>query len=79
MLISPKAVGTASGILLALGLVPGLPHVAFLALGGLTAWMAYQINEQQKVTEALPAKVTAEVKGERPARRWSLSISWRSK
>ena len=64
MLISPKAVGTASGILLALGLVPGLPHVAFLALGGLTAWMAYQINEQQKVTEALPAQVTAEVKGD---------------
>ena len=64
MLISPKAVGTASGILLALGLVPGLPHVAFLALGGLTAWMAYQINEQQKITEAVPAQVTAEVKGE---------------
>ena len=33
MLLSSKAVGTASGILLALGLVPGLPHVAFLALG----------------------------------------------
>ncbi|MEP7150917.1 MAG: flagellar biosynthesis protein FlhA [Nitrospira sp.] len=64
MLISPKAVGTASGILLALGLVPGLPHVAFLALGGLTAWMAYQINEQQKASEAVPAPASAEVKAD---------------
>ncbi|MGZ8394564.1 MAG: flagellar biosynthesis protein FlhA, partial [Nitrospira sp.] len=64
MLISPKAVGTASGILLALGLVPGLPHVAFLALGGLTAWMAYQINEQQKATEAVPAPASAQVKAD---------------
>lgn len=64
MLISPKAVGTASGILLALGLVPGLPHVAFLALGGLTAWMAYQINAQQKASEAVPAPASAEVKAD---------------
>ncbi|MBI4001804.1 MAG: flagellar biosynthesis protein FlhA [Nitrospira defluvii] len=64
MLISPKAVGTASGILLALGLVPGLPHVAFLALGGMTAWMAYQINEQQKAADAAPAQTSPQVKTE---------------
>ncbi len=64
MLISPKAVGTASGILLALGLVPGLPHVAFLALGGMTAWMAYQINEQQKAAKAAPAEISPQVKAE---------------
>jgi flagellar biosynthesis protein FlhA len=64
MLISPKAVGTASGILLALGLVPGLPHVAFLALGGMTAWMAYQINEQQKSAKAAPPEVTPQTKAE---------------
>ena len=64
MLISPKAVGTASGILLALGLVPGLPHVAFLALGGMTAWMAYQINEQQKAVKAAPEEVSPQVKAE---------------
>ena len=34
MLLSPKAVGTAAGILLVLGVVPGLPHLAFLGLGG---------------------------------------------
>ena len=33
LLNSHRAVGTAGGILLALGLVPGLPHLAFLVLG----------------------------------------------
>ena len=37
LLTSPKPVGMAAGILLALGLVPGLPHVAFLALGSALA------------------------------------------
>ncbi|MDR4480370.1 MAG: flagellar biosynthesis protein FlhA [Nitrospira sp.] len=64
VLISPKAIGTASGILLALGLVPGLPHLAFLALGGMTAWMAYQINEQQKTAEAVPPPASPQVKAE---------------
>jgi flagellar biosynthesis protein FlhA len=64
VLISPKAIGTASGILITLGLVPGLPHLAFLALGGLTAWMAYQINEQQKTVEAAPAQASTQVKAE---------------
>ncbi|MCS6287588.1 MAG: flagellar biosynthesis protein FlhA [Nitrospira sp.] len=64
VLISPKAIGTASGILITLGLVPGLPHLAFLALGGLTAWMAYQINEQQKTAEAVPAQASPQVKAE---------------
>ena len=64
VLISPKAIGTASGILITLGLVPGLPHLAFLALGGLTAWMAYQINEQQKTAEAVPTQSSPQVKAE---------------
>lgn len=64
VLISPKAVGTAAGILLALGLVPGLPHLAFLALGGMTAWMAYQLNDQQKTSEVSPSQTTPQVKAE---------------
>ena len=64
VLISPKAIGTASGILLAMGLVPGLPHLAFLALGSLTGWMAYQINEQQKAIESAPPQASPQVKAE---------------
>ena len=43
---SPKVLGTASVILLGLGVVPGLPHVAFLLLGGLSGWLAYELNQQ---------------------------------
>jgi flagellar biosynthesis protein FlhA len=55
MLLSPKAVGTAAGILLALGVVPGLPHLAFLGLGGVAAWFAYRLSQEaKKPTEAAP-------------------------
>ena len=58
LLMSSKAVGTAAGILLALGLVPGLPHLAFLVLGGLVAWMAYHLYQQEQAPEVLsPAPV----------------------
>ncbi len=67
VLISPKAIGTASGILLAMGLVPGLPHLAFLALGSLTGWMAFQLNEHQKVAAAAPEPESPQVKAEEAA------------
>lgn len=67
VLISPKAIGTASGILLAMGLVPGLPHLAFLALGSLTGWMAFQLNENQKVAVAVPEQESPQVKAEEAA------------
>ena len=67
VLISPKAIGTASGILLAMGLVPGLPHLAFLALGSLTGWMAFQLNEIQKVAAAVPEQESPQVKAEEAA------------
>jgi flagellar biosynthesis protein FlhA len=63
VLLSPKAVGTAAGILLALGLVPGLPHLAFLGLGAGAAWLAYRLAQEEKtppepapVPDALPAE-----------------------
>lgn len=54
LLTSPKPVGMAAGILLALGLVPGLPHVAFLALGSALAWVAYHLHLREQV-QAVPA------------------------
>ncbi|MCP9446214.1 MAG: flagellar biosynthesis protein FlhA [Nitrospira sp.] len=53
LLTSSKAVGTAAGILLALGMVPGLPHLAFLGLGGLAGWMAYRLREEERSSEAV--------------------------
>jgi flagellar biosynthesis protein FlhA len=58
LLMSSKPVGIAAGILLALGLVPGLPHVAFLVLGSGIAWIAYHLHQQEQAQAApTPAPV----------------------
>ncbi len=59
ILISPKAVGTSAGILLALGLVPGLPHFAFLALGGTVGWVAYQLHLREAALAQAPPEPAA--------------------
>ncbi|MDF2457875.1 MAG: flhA [Nitrospira sp.] len=62
---SPKVLGTASAILLGLGVVPGLPHVAFLLLGGLSGWLAYELN-QQALQPTVDAQQAAAVKPVEP-------------
>lgn len=52
LLMSSKPVGVAAGILLALGLVPGLPHVAFIVLGSAVAWVAYHLHQEEQVQTA---------------------------
>jgi flagellar biosynthesis protein FlhA len=59
LLISSKAVGTAAGILLVLGMIPGLPHLAFLALGAGVAWMAYRLHQQEQVPVTVDQAPTA--------------------
>ena len=60
LLNSHRAVGTAGGILLALGLVPGLPHLAFLVLGGGVSYIAYFLYQREQTPEILaPPPVTA--------------------
>jgi flagellar biosynthesis protein FlhA len=63
LLMSSKPVGIAAGILLALGLVPGLPHVAFLVLGSAIAWIAYHLYQQEQV-QAAPQPVPTAPKAE---------------
>ena len=44
---NPKSLGIAAGILIIMGLVPGMPHFAFLLLGGLAVfatWWTYKRN-----------------------------------
>jgi flagellar biosynthesis protein FlhA len=54
ILVSPKVLATAAAILVVLGLVPGLPHLAFLALGGLFGWLAYELTKQERERAAVP-------------------------
>ncbi|TKB76793.1 MAG: flagellar biosynthesis protein FlhA [Nitrospira sp.] len=59
LFVSPKALGTASAILIGLGLVPGLPHVAFLILGSLVGWLAYEQAKHQQAEPAAPGAAEA--------------------
>ncbi|WP_344795404.1 flagellar biosynthesis protein FlhA [Litoribacillus peritrichatus] len=51
MFSSPKALSVSAAILIAMGLVPGMPHMAFLGLGGLAAAGAYLIHYLKKKKE----------------------------
>ncbi|MBU2710437.1 flagellar biosynthesis protein FlhA [Zooshikella sp. WH53] len=50
MFSSPKAIGVAATILMVMGAIPGMPHVAFLGLGGIAALGAWWIHRQKTST-----------------------------
>ncbi|OEY67083.1 flagellar biosynthesis protein FlhA [Marinobacter sp. X15-166B] len=50
MFTAPRALAIAAGILILLGLIPGMPHLAFLGLGGLAAGAAYLIWKRDRQT-----------------------------
>ncbi|MDP3977632.1 MAG: flagellar biosynthesis protein FlhA [Pseudomonas sp.] len=74
MFASPRALAVAAAIMIAMGLVPGMPHFSFISLGLVAAGGAYWIaNKQRKVKaeevqevqrqqELLPAQRAQEVK-----------------
>ncbi len=51
-----KALWIASGILITMGLVPGMPHFAFIGLGSLIGYLAYYSAQQKKKAEAEEAQ-----------------------
>ncbi|HEY3490035.1 MAG TPA: flagellar biosynthesis protein FlhA [Candidatus Deferrimicrobiaceae bacterium] len=59
LFMKPKALATASGVLAVLGLVPGLPHVAFLLLSLIAGTGAYFIGQIADVEEAPAAAPVA--------------------
>ena len=50
MFNAPKALGIAAVILIILGLIPGMPHVAFLGLGAIAGGIAWYIWQQERQT-----------------------------
>ncbi len=63
--LKPQAMTVASSIIFLVGLIPGLPHLPFLILAGLTgglsylAWRARQKEEQKAAqTQAAPSRAT---------------------
>ncbi|KAE9627043.1 flagellar biosynthesis protein FlhA [Aeromonas veronii] len=53
---NPKALIISAGILLMMGLVPGMPHFAFLSLGALAAAGAWWLLRREKLAAAKSAK-----------------------
>ncbi|MBS7690045.1 flagellar biosynthesis protein FlhA [Pseudomonas lalucatii] len=74
MFASPRALAVAAAIMIAMGLVPGMPHFSFISLGLVAAGAAYwiankqrqgkeaEIKEVQRQQELLPAQKAQEVK-----------------
>lgn len=49
MFTSPKALAVAAGLMMVMGLVPGMPHFSFLSLGLVAAGAAYLIWKKQSM------------------------------
>jgi flagellar biosynthesis protein FlhA len=55
----PKALGMSAAVMLVMALLPGIPMIPFLALGGGTAALAYTIDRRHKRTVATEVKKEA--------------------
>jgi flagellar biosynthesis protein FlhA len=52
---SPQALGITAAIIGALGLVPGMPHLVFLLIGGGLGALAWQLHKRRKAAASKPA------------------------
>lgn len=62
LFVNPRAIGTSGGVICLLGLVPGLPTIPFLLMGGMMgaiAWFIKKTGEEQKAQERRQAEETA--------------------
>jgi flagellar biosynthesis protein FlhA len=75
MFDSPKALAIASGLLFTMGIIPGMPHVAFLSFAAITAGTAFfiqkRIKEKKATALALAVNGPSEVKDKEPK-----DLSW---
>jgi flagellar biosynthesis protein FlhA len=69
---NPKALGVAAGLLGLMGLVPGMPNLAFLLMAGVCGSIAYAVAKRkaQPVAEVLPAAKTT------PPNQEQRELSW---
>jgi flagellar biosynthesis protein FlhA len=51
LLLNPKTLGTTSGIMVVLGIVPGLPHIPFLLLSAASGTLAYILSTAKGIEE----------------------------
>lgn len=56
----PQALGMASGVMLVLALLPGIPMIPFLALGGGAGWLALTAQKRNRAVKVEETRVAAE-------------------
>jgi flagellar biosynthesis protein FlhA len=54
---NPRTLGVAAGILLLLGIIPGMPNLVFLMLGGAVAAGAWMLAQRQRQAEESEAEI----------------------
>src|SRR5574344_651561 len=64
MFSDPRVLGVVSGLLLFLGIIPGMPTLPFLGIGIILAVTAYKKHQEKQVKAAEEAKVEVEKKKE---------------
>jgi flagellar biosynthesis protein FlhA len=70
----PKALGMSAAVMLAMALLPGIPMIPFLALGGGTAAIAYVIDRRRKKAVADDAQKTDTEKAAPPEEPMSATL-----
>jgi flagellar biosynthesis protein FlhA len=55
----PQALGMSAGVMLMLGMLPGIPMLPFLLLGGGAGWLAFKAGKRNKVAKAAEAHEAA--------------------
>lgn len=61
---TPKALAVAAGLMVIMGLIPGMPHLAFLGLASLAgggAYLIYRMQQKQLAEEAAAAQVASQM------------------
>ncbi|MGY0216794.1 flagellar biosynthesis protein FlhA [Endozoicomonadaceae bacterium StTr2] len=55
-MMSSRALAVTSGVLIVMGLVPGMPHLAFLSLGSLVGYIAWTVAKREQKPETKTTK-----------------------
>ncbi|GAO72773.1 flagellar biosynthesis protein FlhA [Comamonas sp. E6] len=59
LFMSPKVLGITAGVMILLGLIPGMPHLVFISMGALLGWGAWVLDKREKARLAAQSSALA--------------------
>ncbi|MET1115994.1 MAG: flagellar biosynthesis protein FlhA [Comamonas sp.] len=66
LFMSPRVLGVTGGVLVMLGLIPGMPHVVFLGMGSALIYAAWVLSRKQQAAKAAKNAVPAPQQAQAP-------------